>query len=140
MCPQTKVVISTVAPVLKKDLDVKRDAFNALNKSEMINDSSMSFLSHDNLDAMSWRYMHKDGIHPTKDGSSILARNLGRHICSVLWKVVHHKNRRPMTNRPYDKNFNWSGNMHDRGCIGGFRYLDHPPLSTRNRFEAFNNS
>ena len=84
--------------------------------------------------------MHKDGIHPTKDGSSILARNLGRHICSVLWKVVHHKNRRPMTNRPYDKNFNWSGKTHDRGSIGGYKYLDHPPLSTRNRFEAFNNS
>ena len=135
-CPQTKIVISSVAPVKRNDLDLKREAFNAINRAELACDKSISFLSHDNLDAMSWRYMHKDGIHPTRDGSSILARNLGRHICSVFWKVVSYKSRRPLYNHQYSQNQN-RPNMYDRG-FDGYRYVGGAPISTKNRFSALN--
>ena len=131
ICPQTKVVVSSVAPSSKQDLDVKRVAYNALNRAEMIHDNSISFLYHENLDALTYRFMSKDGIHPTSYGSSVLARNLGRHISNVLWKVVMPKFRRPRQNH--------SPNAHrfQRG-FKQFGYdFEHdvlPPISLRNRF------
>ena len=131
ICPQTKVIVSSVAPTSKQDLDVKREAFNALNRAELIHDSSVSFLCHENLDALSYRIMSKDGIHPTSHGSSILARNLGRHICNMLWKVVMPKSRKSRAFYSHDM---FQKGFEPRRIV--FKPKP-PPLPLRNRFGPF---
>ena len=131
ICPQTKVIISSVAPTSKQDLDVKREAFNALNRAELIHDSSVSFLCHENLDALSYRIMSKDGIHPTSHGASILARNLGRHICNMLWKIVMPKPRKSRAIYNHDM---FQKGFEPRRIV--FK-RNSPPLSLRNRFGPF---
>ena len=36
---------------------------------------------------MNKRYLTRDGIHPSYTGSSVLARNLGRHMKNLLWET-----------------------------------------------------
>ena len=126
--PKMKVVVSSVAPVTKKDLEVKRVAFNALNKAELLNEPNVSFISHENLDALSWKYMQRDGIHPTRDGSSVLAVNIGRHIRNALWNYVQ--------NRHNQRNYHRKGQMFDRGFH--LKPSFHIPLM--NRFDPFNHT
>ena len=127
ICPNTKVVISAVAPVSKDDLAVKSEAFNAINKAELIHEKGFSFMSHENLDALSYRFMNQDGIHPTRDGSSILARNLGRHICSVLWQRVHYsKAKAPYKYKP-------DGQRYSHG------HSQFHTIPLRNRFDPLSN-
>ena len=87
VCPNAKVVVSAVVPVSKQDLNVKKDAFNALNRAKFIHSQGVSFVSYDHLDAQSWTYMSRDGIHPTKEGHRVLARTIGRHIHNLVWSV-----------------------------------------------------
>ena len=133
--PKTKVVVSSVAPTSKHDLDVKREAYNALNRAEMIHDDTVSFLCHENLDALSYRFMSKDGIHPTSYGSSVLARNLGRHISNILWKVVLPRSRKPRSNN----NYNRSTHRFQGGFKPHIYDLEHvpPQIPLRNRFSPF---
>ena len=126
MNPKMKIVVSAVAPVTRKDLEVKRLAFNAINKAELLNESNVSIISHDNLDAQSWKFMQRDGIHPTRDGSSLLAVNLGRHLRNAFW--THVKSRRRSSPQNY-RSIGHSNHSHV-----------NPPfqIPLRNRFAPFN--
>ena len=91
--PGIKFVVSKIAPTTNKDLNIKRQAFNALITSELYNMKNISFVFHKNLHHSNM----KDTIHPTFRGSSVLAVNLGRHLRNLFWeqpkrfvRAVHH--------------------------------------------------
>lgn len=131
ICPESKLIISSVVPVSNDDLEVKRDAFNAINKAELIHEKGISFMTHENLDALSYRFMNKDGIHPTRDGASILARNLGRGICNVLWKSVHSRGRKVSSKNYYHNP--------SKPLFQGPTFHGPPSIPLRNRFSPLSN-
>ena len=86
--PNLKDIVSKIPPVKDSNLQAKRELFNALVFSELVEDPNISFVAHENLHFTSL----KDTIHPNMKGSSIIARNLGRHIhnlfCERPWKIA----------------------------------------------------
>jgi len=44
-------------------------------------------------------HTHTPGLHPTQRGASALARNLGRHVRGLFWKIPK-KTRRPPPHLP----------------------------------------
>ncbi|KAL8560452.1 hypothetical protein ACOMHN_062554 [Nucella lapillus] len=83
--PRTKIVVSKIAPVRDSELDVKRDLFNALLSSELHNVENVSLANHSNLQTHTG--VLRDGLHPTRRGSSVLAVNIGRQVCQLFWKI-----------------------------------------------------
>ena len=109
--PKSKIVLSKTAPVRDRDLQIKIDLFNALLHSELHGRNNISFLNHQNLKSK-FQSTFKDNVHPNRLGSSILAKNIGRHINRVLWETPKHKTRhhqsKRLRNNPftiYDKGY-----------------------------------
>ena len=131
--PKTKIVVSAIAPVKNKELNTKREAFNALNKSELLKFKDISYISHENLDPLSWKFMSKDGIHPTKQGHSLLARNLGRHVHHMIWNKVR-------TRRPHSNHKALDHNNHGRHLVDKHSHRwSTNDISLGNRFGSFDN-
>ena len=81
--PNLTVIVSKTPPVKDSNLQAKRELFNALVFfSELVEDPNISFVAHENLHFTS----PKDTIHPNMKGSSVIARNLGRHIHNLFWE------------------------------------------------------
>ena len=80
--PNLKVIVSEIPPVKDSNLQAKREFFNALF-SFLLNWWKIQ-ISH--LWLMKTYTSLKDTIHPNMKGSSILARNLGRHIHNLFWE------------------------------------------------------
>lgn len=78
------IIISQIAPVRDKELNIKRALFNAKVQSSLFGLSNVSVVSHENLPTNS-QYLHRDGVHPTKRGAGILAGNVGRHVRNLFW-------------------------------------------------------
>ena len=107
--PNLKIIFSKIPPVKDSNLQAKRELFNALVFSELLEDPNISFVVHENLHFTSL----KDTIHPNMKGSSILARNLGRHIYNLFWerprRVARHDLLQPYKLHPrqYNDPFGW---------------------------------
>ena len=97
--PQSKVVISKVAPVSDRELDLKRQMFNTLNETVLHRVKNLSFVSHEDLQMEQARHT-RDGIHPSLSGSSVLARNVGRHLHRLLWEKIRQGRRQIHYNSP----------------------------------------
>ena len=80
--PNLKVFVSKIPPVKDPNLQAKRDLFNALVCSELVENPDVSFAAHENLHFASL----KDTIYPSSKGLSVLSRNLGRHIHNLFWE------------------------------------------------------
>lgn len=115
--PQSKIVISKVAPVQDAELEVRRNLFNALNSTKLYNNKNISFVDHANL------YTNKsslrDGMHPTTRGASVLAGNVGRHVRDLFWiKPTRPSRRRPPSSQrvwglsPYLSHSSFPSNIH----------------------------
>ena len=98
--PNLNVIVSNILSVKDSNLQAKRELFNALffffSFSELVEDPNISFVAHENLHFTSL----KDTIHPSMKGSSILARNLGRHIHNLFWERPRKVARRDLP-QPY---------------------------------------
>ena len=79
--PNLKIV-SKIPSVKDTNLQAKRDLFNALVCSELVENPDVSFVAHENLHFASL----KDTIYPSIKGLSVLSRNLGRHIHNLFWE------------------------------------------------------
>ena len=89
------------------NLQAKRELFNALVFSELVEDPNISFVAHENLHFTS----PKDNIHPNMKGSSVIARNLGRHIHNLFWERPRKIARRDLL-QPYK--------LHPQQCRDSF--------------------
>lgn len=105
--PTSKIIISQLTAVNNYKLKQKKDVFNAVVFSELIDDQQVSFINNDNLP----QHALRDLVHPNKRGSSILAVNIGRHLHRMMWE----KPRRPARhfNRANDflGYYDWKGNF-----------------------------
>ena len=82
--PTTKIVISRVAPTLLSSLENKRGIYNAVLVYKFQNMKNVYLQNHENL----WRFhLHKDGIHPRPEGSTILAKNVGRCLHGLFFEM-----------------------------------------------------
>ena len=99
--PHSKVVVSKVAPVQDKKLNKRREKFNALVMADPSLDGidNLSFISNDNI-LVGHHTLRADGIHPSRIGSSILAKNIGRHLNNLLWEKQRPRRRNPRPWQP----------------------------------------
>ena len=89
--PFAKIVVSQVAPVRNKTLDIKRELFNAMLKSKLVEEKNISYVNYSNIQASNKRHLQADEIHPTAKGASILAGTLGRHLHHLFWEKPRRK-------------------------------------------------
>lgn len=83
--PNLKIVVSRASPTPKlKELNAKRELFNAQTFCHLQNYSNVSFISHENLSSNHCYF--KDNLHPSVRGSSVFAGNMGRHVQSLFWE------------------------------------------------------
>ena len=94
--PNLKVIVSKRPPVKDSNLQAKRELSTHLFFSELVENPNILFVAHENLHFTSL----KDNIHPNMKGSSILARNLGRHIHNLFWERPRKVARRDLL-QPY---------------------------------------
>lgn len=85
--PSTHVVINKLAPTKFDDIEARREVYNALNFDTFREKRNTSFVCNDNA-----VQIKPDGIHPTKRGMGVLARNMGQHLEKVLWQKIQTKN------------------------------------------------
>ena len=119
--PDTRFVISKVAPCKQEDLRAKRELFNAHTFAAFHRNEKVSFISHENLSLS--RSTMRDAVHPSVRGSSILAGNIGRHLHSIFWfrpRRQHH--RRPQRSPWHDQWQPWWGHQ-QRPPV----FVSHPP-------------
>ena len=93
-------------------------------------------LMHENLDALSWKYMTKDGIHPSRDGASLLARNLGRHLHYMLWNVAKHRGRPGHYHKPPNRQHGGQAFNRDYQSWNRQDYI-HSSIPLKNRYSPF---
>lgn len=80
---RSKIIISKVAPNRVEDLEAERELFNALVHTSFHGEERVTFVSHETLQASF--YFHKDDLHVTPRGASVLAANIGRHVSNLFW-------------------------------------------------------
>ena len=110
--PNLKVIVSKIPPVKDSNLQAKRELFNTLVFSELVEDPNISFVAHENLHFTSL----KDTIHPNMKGSSVIARNLGRHIHNLFWERPRKIARRDLLH-PYK--------LHPQQCRDSFGWQSY---------------
>ena len=82
--PDTKVVVSRIAPTLIPELENKRSIYNSLLVSKLYGSKNIFLQNHENL----WRYnIHRDGIHPRPEGTMILTKNAGRCLHGLFFEM-----------------------------------------------------
>lgn len=91
--PGLKIVVSKIVPVADPRMNYNGELLNALLVSELNNEENVSFVSNYNLQTN--RYNLYDGIHPTDRGTSILAKNIGRHVRDLFWERPQRTARHP---------------------------------------------
>ena len=109
--PNSKIVLSKIAPTRDPKLEVKRNLFNAQITAELFESKSITTVSHENL-MTNKNYMH-DTIHPNRRGTSVLAGNIGRALRDLFWQ----RPRRPK--RPYPQH--QPRGMHHPSVYKGFQ-------------------
>ena len=86
----------------------QRESFSThLFFSELVENPNISFVAHENLHFTPL----KDTIHPNMKGSSVIARNLGRHIHNLFWERPRKIARRDLL-QPYK--------LHPQQCTDSF--------------------
>ena len=84
--PNTRLMISKVAPVRDEEKNANRELFNALTKSSLRGAPDILFVDHENVNPYDCQHLANDGIHPNDAGTRVLAANMGRHIRDMMWK------------------------------------------------------
>ena len=105
--PNLKVIVSKIPPVKDSNLQAKRELFNAL-VVVFLNWWKIQ-ISH--LWLMKTYTSLKDIIHPNMKGSSVIARNFGRHIHNMFWERPRKIARRDLL-QPYK--------LHPQQCRDSF--------------------
>lgn len=105
--PAMKIVISKLPTISDVKMRNKKEIFNALVFSELVEEKNISFVNHYNLPLHELR----DGIHPTRRGSSILASNIGRHLHRLLWEKQRTPARRFNHADTFPGYYDWKGNF-----------------------------
>ena len=90
--PNSKIVISKIAPTLDKTLKIKQNLFNALISAELYDNKHIHIIGHDNLKT-NYSYLRRDNIHPTQRGASVLAGNIGRSLRNMFWQMPQSRRR-----------------------------------------------
>lgn len=98
--PNTKIIISQIAPTHESTLEVKRHLFNAIVTNEVCDQKEICIISHENIHKNK-KYIRQDKVHPTMRGTSVLAGNVGRAIRDQVWETQ--RRRRPP--RPHRNNY-----------------------------------
>ena len=133
--PDTKIIISTIAPTRDKQTESNRRIFNSSILSESYNNDNIFTTQHENLKTNNI-YIKNDNIHPTQRGSSVLAGNVGRSLRNFFWiKPRRRQTLRPSRPRRY--------NFRDMPYHDGHREMNpinhHHRMSAKNHFSRLNN-
>ena len=104
--PNSKMIISNIAPTHDSKLEIKRHAFNAILSTELYGKKGIIVISHENIFKNN-KYIRGDRIHPTKRGASVLAGNVGRAIRDLFWVTPRRRlPPRPQRNHDTNKQYN----------------------------------
>jgi hypothetical protein len=96
-----RIIVGQVLPTARSELQAKRVIFNALVTANFVDDEDIVFLKHENLN----KDKHLvDEIHPTTNGSSIVAANIGRCTERLLWEYPKRNHRQSYPARHWRDN------------------------------------
>jgi hypothetical protein len=112
--PSARVIISRIPPSKNKDLEAKRELFNAHVFSSLQSKNNITFVSYDRLHDR----LMRDDVHPNPGGTSLMAAQLGRHVEQLLWKTPRKTVRRspPSQPRPETGFYDWRGRYHQHSA------------------------
>jgi len=105
--PDINIVINKLPPSKNSSMQIKRELFNAHIQADLSSIKRVSFITNENVHSHALR----DDIHPNRQGSAILASNIGRHLHRHLWQ----KQRRPARPREQASEYgywDWAGRFH----------------------------